>query len=64
MSFKVEKISWVDEGVSRGEERGGEARRKRLRALMKPPAMIQGPAVKFNTTGWKSAGSRAIAASA
>ncbi|PGH23490.1 hypothetical protein AJ80_02444 [Polytolypa hystricis UAMH7299] len=34
MSFKVEKIEWVDEGASKGEERGGEARRKRLRNMM------------------------------
>ncbi|EGD87232.2 hypothetical protein H112_05769 [Trichophyton rubrum D6] len=35
MSFKVEEISWVDEGASKGEERGGEARRKRLRNMMR-----------------------------
>ena len=34
MSFKVEKIAWVDEKTSMGEERGGEARRKRLKAMM------------------------------
>lgn len=34
MSFKVEKIDWVDEGASKGEERGGAARRKRLKKLM------------------------------
>ena len=33
MSFKIEKIAWVDEKAGKGEERGGEARRKRLRAL-------------------------------
>ncbi|KZF19891.1 Rxt3-domain-containing protein [Xylona heveae TC161] len=33
-SFKIEGVTWVDEGVERGEERTGEARRKRLRALM------------------------------
>ncbi|KAK2742820.1 hypothetical protein FQN57_005111 [Myotisia sp. PD_48] len=35
MSFKIESIEWVDEGASKGEERGGEARRKRLRNMMK-----------------------------
>lgn len=35
MSFKVERIDWVDEGGSKGEERGGEARRKRLRSMMR-----------------------------
>jgi hypothetical protein len=34
MSFKVERIEWVDEGAAKGEERGGEARRKRLRSMM------------------------------
>lgn len=31
LSFRVEKMAWVDEGVGRGEERGGGARRRRLR---------------------------------
>lgn len=31
LSYRIEKISWVDEKSSRGEERGGEARRKRLK---------------------------------
>ncbi|KAF3480495.1 uncharacterized protein GIQ15_05842 [Arthroderma uncinatum] len=35
MSFKVLEIEWVDEGASKGEERGGEARRKRLRNMMR-----------------------------
>ncbi|KAF2839567.1 Rxt3-domain-containing protein, partial [Patellaria atrata CBS 101060] len=30
MSFKIHQLQWVDEGNSRGEERGAEARRKRL----------------------------------
>lgn len=34
MSFKVERIEWVDEGSTRGEERSGAARRKRLRNMM------------------------------
>ena len=62
MSFRVEKISWVDEGVGRGEERGGEARRKRLKALMKPQGLVQGPSVKFSTNGWMLGGSKAVAA--
>ena len=37
MSFKVHKIEYVDEGSRRGEERGGEARRKRLKAMMGEP---------------------------
>lgn len=35
MSFHVESIEWVDEGAAKGEERGGEARRKRLRAMIR-----------------------------
>ncbi|KMU73850.1 hypothetical protein CISG_10237 [Coccidioides immitis RMSCC 3703] len=35
MSFKVESIEWVDEGGSKGQERGGEARRKRLKSMMR-----------------------------
>ena len=31
VSYRIEKIAWVDEKAARGEERGGAARRKRLR---------------------------------
>lgn len=31
LSYRIEKIAWVDEKASQGEERGGEARRKRLK---------------------------------
>jgi len=31
VSFKIERMAWVDEGVGRAEERGGAARRKRMR---------------------------------
>lgn len=34
MSFKVERIEWVDEGAAKGEERGGVARRKRLKNMI------------------------------
>lgn len=34
MSFRIESIEWVDEGASKGEERTGEARRKRFKALL------------------------------
>ncbi|KAL4968510.1 uncharacterized protein BDV14DRAFT_167198 [Aspergillus stella-maris] len=43
MSFKVLRIEWVDEGVGRAEERGGEARRKRLRNLMQSGRICTGP---------------------
>ena len=34
VSYRIEKMVWIDEGLSRGEERGGEARRKRLNAIV------------------------------
>lgn len=43
VSFKVLRIDWVDEGVGRGEERGGEARRKRLRNMMRTGRICTGP---------------------
>jgi hypothetical protein len=43
MSFKVQRIDWVEEGAGRGEERGGEARRKRLRNLMQSGRICTGP---------------------
>ncbi|KAL1966137.1 hypothetical protein VTN77DRAFT_4885 [Rasamsonia byssochlamydoides] len=43
MSFKVERIEWVDEGSTRGEERSGEARRKRLRNMMRTGRICTGP---------------------
>jgi hypothetical protein len=45
MSFKVHSVDWVDDGVGRGEERSGEARRKRLRTLMQTGRICTGPAM-------------------
>ncbi|KAJ5053066.1 hypothetical protein NUH16_010126 [Penicillium rubens] len=45
MSFKIHAVDWVDEGVARGEERSGEARRKRLRTLMQTGRICTGPAM-------------------
>ncbi|KAJ5974566.1 hypothetical protein N7481_011776 [Penicillium waksmanii] len=45
MSFKVQRVEWIDEGVARGEERSGEARRKRLRNLMQTGRICTGPAM-------------------
>ncbi|KAJ5133294.1 hypothetical protein N7526_004659 [Penicillium atrosanguineum] len=45
MSFKVQSVEWVDDGVGRGEERSGEARRKRLRTLMQTGRICTGPAI-------------------
>ncbi|KAJ5569441.1 uncharacterized protein N7459_008871 [Penicillium hispanicum] len=45
MSFKIHRVDWVDDGVGRGEERSGEARRKRLRTLMQTGRICTGPAM-------------------
>ncbi|KAJ5666344.1 uncharacterized protein N7477_008792 [Penicillium maclennaniae] len=45
MSFMVHSVDWVDDGVGRGEERSGEARRKRLRTLMQTGRICTGPAM-------------------
>lgn len=34
MSFQIEKLVWIDGGAGNGEERGGEARRKRMRTAL------------------------------
>lgn len=48
MSFKIEKAAWVDGGAGKGEERGGEARRKRMKTLAGWQAMATGPSVRLN----------------
>lgn len=48
MSFKIEKAAWVDGGAGKGEERGGEARRKRMKTLAGWQAMTMGPPVHLN----------------
>ena len=46
MSFKVERIAWVDPKSSKCEARGGEARRKRMRARLYPQsAKGSGPVI-------------------
>ena len=42
MSFKIHQLDWVDEGLSRGEERSGEARRQRMRAAMSLMSLFAG----------------------
>lgn len=34
MSFQIDKLVWIDGGAGNGEERGGEARRKRMRTAL------------------------------
>ena len=53
VSFRVEKIAWVDGGVSNAEERGGEARRKRMKFSGTRTAL--GPGIKL-TLGRKKIG--------
>lgn len=48
MSFRIEKAAWVDGGAGKGEERGGEARRKRMKTLAGWQAMATGPSVRLN----------------
>ncbi|OJK00845.1 hypothetical protein ASPACDRAFT_117355 [Aspergillus aculeatus ATCC 16872] len=45
MSYKILRTEWIDEGVGRGEERSGAARRKRLRTLMQTGRICTGPGV-------------------
>jgi len=54
-SFKIDKIAWVDEGIGKGEERGGEARRKRLRAMFET-RMAAGPSFQLRVAGLGSIG--------
>ncbi len=51
MSFKIDKITWVNEGIGKGEERGGEARRKRLRAIFETRTMAAGPGLQLRVAG-------------
>ena len=47
MSFKIEKLSWVDEGAGYGEERGAEARRKRMKTRQ---SMAPGPPLRLTAS--------------
>jgi hypothetical protein len=46
MSFMIEKMAWVDEGAGYGEERGAEARRKRMKTWQ---GMASGPPMRLTT---------------
>ena len=48
LSFKIERITWVDEGAGKGEERSGEARRKRLKVLIGLRDIARGRPVRLN----------------
>lgn len=47
MSFMIEKMLWVEEGAGYGEERGAEARRKRMKSRQ---SMASGPPLRLTTT--------------
>ena len=49
MSFAIEKVVWRDGGRGSGEERGGEARRKRMRTMDWMGGRV-GPPVRLNMT--------------
>lgn len=44
MSFMIERIAWIEGGAGNGEERGGEARRRRIKILQ---SMGSGAPVSF-----------------
>ena len=64
MSFMVESIAWVDERASRGEERGGEARRKRLKMLNGSRAAASGDRIHLDAFSKNLEASNAVAAAA
>ena len=56
MSFMVEKIAWVDEGAGNGEERTGEARRKRMKGLTNYQGVAKGPPLRLTVAKTPSNG--------
>lgn len=47
ISYRIEKIAWVDEKADRGEERDGESRHKRLKTSLSSRATA--PALRMGT---------------
>ena len=62
MSFRIEALSWVDEGDGGGEERGGEAKRRRLRSLGRRGLMGKVVIVGGGAFGGKRGESREVGA--
>ena len=50
VSFRIEKIEWVDTKERNREERSGEARRKRIKTRFGPTGQIVGPVVRLDTS--------------
>jgi len=62
MSFKIERMEWVDEGIAgRNEERGGAARRKRLARIQAERTWVESgmKRTKHGASGKTSAADRA-----
>ena len=49
MSYRIEKIAWVEEKAERGERRNGEARRKRLKLMT--GSKVCGPVIHVGIGG-------------
>lgn len=49
LSFRIEKVEWVDEKADRGEERDGETRHKRLKMMSLGSKGAAAPAIKMTT---------------
>ena len=50
VSFRIEKMEWVNEKESHGEYRSGEARRKRIRGQYGGDGTMDGPPVRLDRT--------------
>ena len=64
MSFQIQEVAWVDEGIASVEERGGEARRKRLKAMMSTAKLIPSPPLRLDLVRQGIAPMRATAVAA
>ena len=50
VSFRIEKLEWVDTKESNSDERSGEARRKRMKTRFCPMGQMIGPIVRLDTS--------------
>lgn len=64
MSFQIQRIAWVSEGMHSAEERGGEARRKRLKAMMNSARVMPGPPLHLDLMSRAYGAMRATAVAA
>lgn len=61
MSFMIENAAWVDGGAGKGEERSGEARRKRMKTLAGWQGRAAGPAIRLSMLKTNANGMKATA---